>query len=88
MSKTKDFHIVEMHDKIRQMIIKKIVLRAKIGRKMSGNIIPADTNALNAKTKTIKDLEVLICGDGTAEVTVNRFRHTMSSEQRTCICRA
>ena len=55
MSKTKDFQVVEMHDKIRQMIIKKIVLRAKIARKMSGKIISAVTNALNAKTKTIKD---------------------------------
>ena len=88
MSKTKDFQVVEMHDKIRQMIIKKMVLRSKIARKMSGKIIPAVSNALNAKTMTIKDHEVLICGDGTAEVTVNRFRHTMSSEQRTCICRA
>jgi len=55
VSKTKDFQVVEMHDKIRQMIIKKMVLRAKIARKMSGKIIPAVTNALNAKTKTIKD---------------------------------
>ena len=88
VSKTKDFQIVEMHDKIRQMIIKKMVLRAKIGRKMSGYIIPAIINALNAKTKTIKDHEVLICGDGTAEVTVNRFKHAVNLEQRTCTCRA
>ena len=78
MSKTKDFQVVEMHDKIRQMIIKKMVLRAKIGRKMSGYIIPDIINALNAKTKTIKDHEVLICGAGTAEVTVNRFRHAVN----------
>jgi len=44
-----------MHDKIRQMIIKKMVLRSKIARKMSEKIIPSVSNALNAKTMTIKD---------------------------------
>ena len=33
VSKTKDFQVVEMHDKIRQMIIKKMIMKAKIGRK-------------------------------------------------------
>ena len=46
--------------------------------KMSGNIIPVVTNDLNAKSKTINDHEVLICGAGTAEVTVNRFRHAVN----------
>jgi hypothetical protein len=88
VSKNKDFQVIEMHDKIRQMIIKKMVLRAKIARNMSGNIIPAITNHLNAKTKTIKDHEVLICGAGTTKVTVNRFRHAVNLEQKTCSCRA
>jgi hypothetical protein len=43
-----------------QMIIEKFVLRAKIGKNMSGIVIPSITNALNAKSKTIKDHEVLI----------------------------
>ena len=55
---------------------------------MSGNIIPAITNDLNAKTKTIKDHDVLICGSRTAEVTVNRFGHAVNLEQKTCTCRA
>ena len=55
---------------------------------MSGNIIPAITNDLNAKTKTIKDHDVLICGAGTAEVTVNRFGHAVNLEQKTYSCRA
>jgi hypothetical protein len=80
VSKTKDFQVIEMHDKIRQMIIKKMVLRVNIARNMSGNIIPVVINQLNAKTKTIKDHEVLICGAGTAEVSVNRFRHAMNLE--------
>lgn len=77
-----------MHDRIRQMIIEKFVLRDKIARKMSGIIIPSITNALNAKSKTIKDHEVLICGVGTVVVTVNRFRHVVNLEQKTCSCRA
>ena len=52
--------------------------------KMSGNIIPVVTNDLNAKSKTINDHEVLICGAGTTEVTVNKFRHAVNLEQRTC----
>ena len=71
-----------MHDKIRQMIIEKFVLRAKIASKMSGTIIPAVTNALNAKVKSIKGHEVLICGAGTAEVTVNRFRYAINLGQK------
>jgi hypothetical protein len=37
-----------MHDRIRQMIIEKWVLRDKIGRKMVGSIIPSIIHALNA----------------------------------------
>jgi hypothetical protein len=69
------------------MIIKKLVLRAKIARNMLGNTIPTVTNQLNAKTKTIKDHEVLICGAGIAEVTVNKFIHAVNLEQKACSCR-
>jgi hypothetical protein len=88
VSKCKDFQVVDMHDRIRQMIIEKWVLRDKIGRKMVGSIIPSIIHALNAQSKTIKNHEVLICGAGTAEVTVNRFRHAVNLEQKTCSCRA
>ena len=88
VSKTKDFQIVDMHDKIRQMIIGKFVLRAKIASNMTGTIIPSIIAALNAKVKSIKDHEVLICGAGCAEVTVNRFRHAINLEHHTCTCRA
>ena len=65
-----------------------MVLRSKIARKMSGKIIPAVSNAMNAKTKTIKDHEVLICGAGIPEVTMNRFRHAVNLEQKIYSCRA
>jgi hypothetical protein len=45
-----------MHDKIRQMIIKKMVLRANIARNMLGNIIPAVTNHLNAKPRLLRTM--------------------------------
>jgi hypothetical protein len=60
---------------IRQMIVEKFVLRAKIASKMSGTIIPA-------VTKSIKGHEVLICGARTAEVIVNRFRYTINLGQK------
>ena len=88
VSKTKDYQIVDMLDKIRQMIIEKIVLKSKIGAKMSGKIIPAISNALNAEAKTIKNHDVLKCGAGTSEVTANIFRHVVNLQQKTCSCRA
>ncbi|XP_062186670.1 uncharacterized protein LOC133890252 [Phragmites australis] len=87
VSKTKDMQIVDMHDKIRQMIITKFHLRGKIGSNMEGRIIPAITKSLNAKSKTIKDHEVLTCGAGTTEVTVSTIRHAINLEQKTCSCR-
>jgi hypothetical protein len=51
-------------------------------------LLPAVIDHLNAKTKTIKDHEILICGAGTAEVIVNRFRHVVTLEQKMCSCRA
>jgi hypothetical protein len=59
-----------MLDHIRQMIIEKFVSRSKIDTNMSGIIIPAIISNLNAKTKSIKDHEVLICGPAKGEVTV------------------
>jgi len=88
VSKTKDQHIVDMHDKIRQMIISKFVERKRIATKMQGIIIPGIINDLNAKSKAIKDHEVLICGAGTAEVTVSKIRHAVNLEEKTCGCRA
>jgi len=79
---------VEMLDHVRQMIIEKFVSRSKIGSNMSGIIIPAIINDLNAKTKSIKDHEVLICGPAKAEVSVNRFRNAVNLEENTCSCRA
>jgi malic enzyme len=55
---------------------------------MVGSIIPSIIHALNAQSKTIKNHEVLICGPGAAEVTVNRFRYAVNLEQKTCSCRA
>jgi hypothetical protein len=88
VSKIKEHQIVEMHDKIRQMIIEKFVLRSKNARKMIGKIIPDIIKDLNAQSKAIKDHDVLICGPGKAEVTVNRFRHVVNLELKTCTCRA
>jgi hypothetical protein len=70
-----------MHDHIGQMIIKKFVSRSKIDSNMPGIIILA-INDLNAKTKSIKDHGVLICGSGKAKVTVNRFRHAVNLEEK------
>ncbi|WVZ92451.1 hypothetical protein U9M48_038515 [Paspalum notatum var. saurae] len=61
--------------------------RTKIGSRMSRVIIPSIIKYLNGRTKSIKDHEVLICGAGTAEVTVNKFRNAVNLELKTCSCR-
>jgi hypothetical protein len=47
VSKTKDMHIVQMLDHIRQMIIKKFEIGRKICREMVGRIIPHITRTHN-----------------------------------------
>ena len=54
---------------------------------MSGIIIPTIISDLNAKTKSIKDHEVLMCGSGKAELIVNTFRHAVNLEEKTRSCR-
>lgn len=88
VSKTKDLQIVDMHEKIRHMIVAKFDLRAKIARNMEGKIIPAITKDLNAQSNAIRDHEVIRCGDGTAEVTVSTITHAVNLNERTCSCRA
>ncbi|XP_062188868.1 uncharacterized protein LOC133892165 [Phragmites australis] len=80
VSKTNDMQIVDMHYKIRQMIITKFHLRGKIGSNMEGRIIPTITKSLNAKSKAIKDHGVFTCGAGIAEVIVSTIRHAINLE--------
>jgi malic enzyme len=60
------------------MIIKKFELRHKIGNKMRERIIPTITKSLNSQSKNIKDHEVLMFGDGAAEVTIATIRHAIN----------
>jgi hypothetical protein len=77
MSKIKDMHIVQMLDKIRQMIIKKFELGRKIGNKMKGTITPTITKALNTQSKNIKEHKVLMFGNSITEVTVAAIRKAL-----------
>jgi hypothetical protein len=82
--KTKDMHIVQMLDQIRQMIIKKFEIRQKIGRKMVVRIIPHITRTLNEQSKNMKGHDVLICGNSTAKVTMTAVRHAVNLGEKTC----
>jgi hypothetical protein len=81
-------HIVQMFDQIRQMIITKFEIRRKISRKMAGRIILHITRTLNEQSKNMKGHEVLICGNGTAEVIVGTVRPAVNLGEKTCSCRA
>jgi hypothetical protein len=79
---------MEIHDKIRQMIITKFNLRSKIGGNMDSRIIPSIIEALNDQSKVIEDHEVLNIGDGGAEVTISKITHAVNLEQKICTCKA
>ncbi|XP_015694589.2 uncharacterized protein LOC102719505 [Oryza brachyantha] len=86
--KTKDLQIMEMHERIRKMIVTKFEVRGNLARKMDGRIIPEIIKYLSAKSKDIKDHKVLRCGDGIVEVTVSTITHAVNLEEMTCSCRA
>jgi hypothetical protein len=88
ISKIKSFQIVEMHDKIRQMIITKFNLRSKISGNMDDRIIQSIIEDVNDQSKVIKDHEVQKVGDGTAEVIVSKITHVVNLEQKIYTCRA
>jgi hypothetical protein len=88
ISQTKSFQIVEIHDKIRQMIITKFDLRRKIGGNLNGRILPSIIETLNDQSKAIKDHEVVKIGDGMTEVTVSNIRHAVNLEEKSCTCRS
>ncbi|TVU22277.1 hypothetical protein EJB05_31961, partial [Eragrostis curvula] len=54
---------------------------------MHGTIIPKIINTLNAKSKEIKNHDVLPCGGLTAEVSVSLVRYGVNLEEKTCTCR-
>jgi hypothetical protein len=88
IAKTKDMQIVDMHDKIRQMILTKFQMRNNIDMKMDGRIISQIVKTLNATSKPIKEHDVLLHGHSTTKVTVSTIRHAVNLEQKTCNCRA
>jgi hypothetical protein len=74
------------------MIISKFEARRKIAMSIEASIILDITKALTAQSKTIKDHEVLRCGNNTAEVTAPTssgvaFRYVVNLELKTCSCR-
>jgi hypothetical protein len=85
---TKDMHIVQMLDQIRQMIIKKFEIRQKIGKKMVGRITSHITKTLNEQSKNMKGYEVIQCGNSTTEVIVAIVSHAVNLRENTCSCRA
>jgi hypothetical protein len=62
---------MEIHDKIKHMIIEKIIFWSKIASNMTGRINLDIIKDLNATSNVIKDHDVLICGPRKAKVIVN-----------------
>lgn len=89
--KVKGLPIVELVDKLRQLIIEKLELRRRVAEKFEGKIIPSVMNPLIIKSRnitgyTITEIsavaaEVVGCSrDGTA------WRHAVELDLRECTC--
>lgn len=91
--RTKEMQIIEMIDKIREMIVTKFDVRRRIGNQMEGRMIPSIVKNLNERSKNMTGFDVTRHNDVEAEVSfVNKggqvIRHGVNLQLQTCTCRA
>lgn len=87
----KDTALVDMVDRLRQMTMELWYKRKSIGSKLSGNILPAVIEELNAKSANLRNIKVCRCGLQIGEVSGNSqdtkpWRHVVDLNERTCSC--
>ena len=85
----KDLPVVELADKIREMIMVLWAKRRKILERLSGKILPAVIYQLNARTRGLGHLTVVDGGYSAAEIwdTSNTHsRHVVKSYLHECTC--
>ncbi|KAK3139998.1 hypothetical protein QOZ80_5AG0393880 [Eleusine coracana subsp. coracana] len=87
----KNMYLVDLVDRLRQMVMVLWYKRRKIGNKLSGNILPAIIQQLNEKTFCLGNLKVWKGGYQTGEVFGNfqdmtPWRHVVDLNTHTCSC--
>jgi hypothetical protein len=92
----KSLHVIDLMDRIRQLIMDKMFLRRKIARKLENNILPNVMKDLNARSRGLKYMWRYSHKDGGTQMLgevegVTRdlihWRHTVDLQERTCTCR-
>ncbi|XP_039839785.1 uncharacterized protein LOC120699777 isoform X3 [Panicum virgatum] len=86
----KDMPLVDIVDRLRQMTMEVWYTRSH-GSKLSGNILPAVIQQLNAETASLRNIKVCRCGLQTGEVSGNSqdmmpWRHVVDLNEHTCSC--
>jgi len=85
----KDLPVVELADKLREMIMVLWCKRRKISERLMGKILPAVIQQLKARTRGLGHLSVVDSGNNTAQVydtTNTHSRHVVNLDLHECTC--
>jgi hypothetical protein len=85
----KDLPVVELTDKLREMVMVPWVKRRKILERLSGKILPAVIQQLKARTRGLGHLTVVDGGSATAKIwdtSHTHSRHVVKSHLYECTC--
>jgi hypothetical protein len=85
----KDLPVVELTDKLREMVMVPWVKRSKILERLSGKILPAVIQQLKARTRGLGHLTVVDGGSATAKIwdtSHTHNRHVVKSHLYECTC--
>ena len=85
----KDLSVVELADKLREMIMVLWAKRRKISERLMGKILPAVIQQLKARTRCLGHLSVVDSGNNTAQVydtTNTHGRHVVNLDFHECTC--
>ncbi|WVZ90739.1 hypothetical protein U9M48_037012 [Paspalum notatum var. saurae] len=87
----KGMPLVDLVDRLRQTTMAVWYKRRCIGSNLSGIILPAVIEQLNAKIRSLRNIEVCRCGMQTAEVSgdsqdMTPWRHVVDLNKHTCSC--
>ena len=85
----KDLPVVELVDKLREMIMVLWAKRRRISERLHGKILPAVIHQLKARTRGLGHLTVVDGGSSTAKIwdtTNTNSRHVVKSYLHECTC--
>ena len=85
----KDLPVDELADTYRELLMKLVYKRRRIGEKLRGKIIPAVIQQIFNRTRGLGHLKVGKSGNGSCEVrdtSKNSLRHVVKVDKHECTC--